>query len=54
MRHSDGEHCHWCLVDEDAPKLAVSAGALGSARDGQRAAAGVRLYAGSAAGSEDR
>jgi hypothetical protein len=54
MRHSDGGHFHWCLVNEDGPKLAVSAGALGYARDTQRATADVRLHAGSAAGSEDR
>ena len=43
----------WCLVGDGGGKLAVSATAFGSARDA-RLAADVRLYAGSAAGTEER
>jgi hypothetical protein len=52
--HSNGGRFHWCLVGDDGAKLAVSAGAFGSARDAQLAAADVRPHAGSAAGTEER
>jgi hypothetical protein len=50
---SNGGRFHWCLVGDDGARLAVSAGAFGSARDAQLAA-DVRLHAGSAAGTEER
>ena len=54
IHRSNGGQFRWWLVGDDGAKLAMSAGAFGSARDARLAAADVRLYAGSAAGTEDR
>jgi uncharacterized protein YegP (UPF0339 family) len=43
---------HWYLVGDDGEELAVSSTSFGSAEDARRAAAEVRLHAGSAAGAE--
>ena len=48
---NDGQF-HWHLVGDDGTELAVSAVSFASAEDARRAAADVRLHAGSAAGAE--
>jgi uncharacterized protein YegP (UPF0339 family) len=48
---NDGQF-HWHLVGDDGVELAVSAVSFGSREDALRAAADVRLHAGSAAGAE--
>jgi uncharacterized protein YegP (UPF0339 family) len=47
----NGGQFHWCLAGEDGTRLAVSAAAFGSPQDARRAAADVRLHAGSASGA---
>jgi hypothetical protein len=53
IHRRNGGQFQWSLVGEDGANLAVSARAFGSVRDAQRAAADVRLHAGSAAGTEE-
>jgi uncharacterized protein YegP (UPF0339 family) len=48
---NDGQF-HWHLVGDDGEELAVSSVSFGSAEDARRAAAEVRLHAGSATGAE--
>jgi hypothetical protein len=52
IHRRNGGQFQWSLV-EDGAKPAASATAFRSARDAQRAAADVRLHAGSAAGTEE-
>jgi uncharacterized protein YegP (UPF0339 family) len=49
----NGAQFHWRLVGGDGTELAVSATTFGSAQDARRAAADVRLNAGSANGAEE-
>jgi uncharacterized protein YegP (UPF0339 family) len=49
----NGGQFHLCLAGEDGTRLAVSATAFGSPQDARRAAADVRLHAGSAGGAEE-
>jgi hypothetical protein len=48
-----GARFHWRLVGGDGTELAVAATTFGSAQDARRAAADVRLNAGSANGAEE-
>jgi hypothetical protein len=48
----NGGKSHWCLAREDGTRPAVFAAAFGCARDERRAAADVRLHAGSVKAAE--
>ena len=48
----NGAQFHWRLVGDDGAEVAVSAPAFDSAEDARRAAADVRLNAGSATGAD--
>jgi hypothetical protein len=49
----NGGQFHRCIAGEDGTRLALSATAFGSPQDVRRAAADVRLHAGSASGAEE-
>jgi uncharacterized protein YegP (UPF0339 family) len=49
----NGAQSQWRLVGGDGTELTVSASTFGSAQDARRAAADVRLNAGSANGTEE-
>ena len=48
----NGAQFHWRLVGDDGAEVAVSAPTFDSAEDARRAAADVRLNAGSATGAD--